>query len=350
VENRPEIAARLAAAIRGLWTVHGHLNEGSRQASKILTSGAEMTDEVRWKILTAYGNMSQFRGILDKAQELYGESLTVARRSGDQAQISQSLRGLGAVGYMRDHLGAAREFISEALEISQNAGDRFGIAASLGRLGDIAYCEGNFKESHDYSKDALEIFRDLGYQEGICSKLSTVGAAAFALADYREAHKSFEEALTIALNLDEKINIRHIMSGFAGLATQSGDFLRAARLDGVAEGLGASVEYAIEPAEKQFRDAYLAKLKPALSKSLFDKEFAMGRAMSANEAKKLVMDEDTIALSPINGKSDVVDLAADTQTISVSSPLPRTVYGNRFLLTALLLLLLLIAFGLWRFL
>jgi len=350
VENRPEIAARLAAAIRGLWTVHGHLNEGSRQASKILTSGAEMTDEVRWKILTAYGNMSQFRGILDKAQELYGESLTVARRSGDQAQISQSLRGLGAVGYMRDHLGAAREFISEALEISQNAGDRFGIAASLGRLGDIAYCEGNFKESHDYSKDALEIFRDLGYQEGICSKLSTVGAAAFALGDYREAHKSFEEALTIALNLDEKINIRHIMSGFAGLATQSGDFLRAARLDGVAEGLGASVEYAIEPAEKQFRDAYLAKLKPALSKSLFDKEFAMGRAMSANEAKKLVMDEDTIALSPINGKSDVVDLAADTQTISVSSPLPRTVYGNRFLLTALLLLLLLIAFGLWRFL
>lgn len=349
VENKPEIAARLGAAIRNLWTVHGHLNEGSRLASKILSTGAEMTDGIRWQILTAYGNMSQFRGILDKAQELYGESLTIARKSGDQAQISQSLRGLGAVAYMRNDHPAARGYIDEALEISRNAEDRFGIAASLGRLGDIAYCEGNFKESQDYSKDALEIFRDLGYQEGICSKLSTVGAAAYALGDYPEAHKSFEEALTIALNLDEKINIRHIMSGFAGLATQRGDFLRAARLDGVAEGLGASIEYAIEPAESQFRDAYLAKLKPALSKSLFDKEFAIGRAMTMTDAKKLVLDKKEITVSFDNGKSDVPHSSSEAQRFSDDISSPRTIYGNPILWIALSLLLILIAYGLWRF-
>jgi len=346
VENRPEIAARIAAAIRSLWTVHGHLNEGSRLASKILSSGAEMTDEVRWKILTANGNMSQFRGILDKAQELYDESLVVARGSGDQAQISQSLRGLGAVAYMRDDFRSARQFISEALEISRADDDQFGIAASLGRLGDIAYCDGNYQESFTYSQDALEIFRNLGYQEGICSKLSTLGAAAFALGDIDVARTSFEEGFKIALSLDEKINIRHIMSGFAGLATQSGDFLRAARLDGVAEGLGASVEYAIEPAECQFRDAYLAKLKPALSKSLFDKEFAIGRAMSINDAKKLVLDESGLGTGTT--KQEIAPLTSQVDTRK-ERPFRIDKKKALIILAALLLLFAVSGFAYWMF-
>ena len=349
VENRLEIAARLAAAIRSLWTVHGHLNEGSRLSAKILSSGGEMSDNVRWKILTAYGNMSQFRGILGKAQALYGEGLTVARRGGDQAQISQSLRGLGAIAYLQDDLVSARKFINEALDISRSSNDRFGIAAALGRLGDITYCEGNYLESRDYSIEALGIFRDLGYSEGICSKLSTLGAAAFSLGDYETAQTSFEEAIKVALSLDEKINIRHIMSGFAGLATQRGDFTRAARLDGVAEGLGASIEYAIEPAESRFRDAYLAKLKSALSKSLFDKEFAIGREMSINEAKKLVLSEGEIAFNPVEDEAKITNQTAETQAVSASGPLLRTIYRNPFLLAALMLLLLLVALGLWRF-
>ncbi|HTK38869.1 MAG TPA: NB-ARC domain-containing protein, partial [Pyrinomonadaceae bacterium] len=317
VENKPEIAAQLAAAIRSLWTVHGHLNEGSRLSAKILSSGGEMSDNVRWKILTAYGNMSQFRGNLAKAQVLYGEGLTVARRGSNQAQISQSLRGLGAVAYLQDDLVSARKFINEALDISRSSNDRFGISASLGRLGDITYCEGNYRESRDYSVEALDIFRDLGYPEGICSKLSTLGAAAFALGDYETAQTSFEEALKVALSLDEKINIRHIMSGFAGLATQREDFTRAARLDGVAEGLGASIEYAIEPAESRFRNAYLVKLKSALSRSLFEKEYTAGRSMSLDEAKTLALDA---------GKSG--DGRSDTQVSASEKPLSIDVETN----------------------
>ncbi len=61
------------------------------------------------EILTVYGNLSQFQGDLEKAEEVYDESLAVSTRSGDKLQISQSLRGLSALAYMKSEFAAARD-------------------------------------------------------------------------------------------------------------------------------------------------------------------------------------------------------------------------------------------------
>lgn len=53
IESVPEIAARLAAAIRHLWTIHGHLHEGRRWSAEVLTREIDMPDTTRWEILTS---------------------------------------------------------------------------------------------------------------------------------------------------------------------------------------------------------------------------------------------------------------------------------------------------------
>lgn len=288
LENMPANAARLAAAIRHLWSIHGHLHEGRRLSAEILSRDIDMPDITRWEILTGYGNLSQFLGDSVKADELYAESLTVSTRSDDKKRMSQSLRGIAAIAYMRGDFPSAREFIEKAVALSRETDDEFGLAASLGRLGDIATAEADHAAARELTGESLRIFRKLGYKEGISAKLNNLGANVFALGDYDQARTYFDEALTVAIELGEKINTRLIFDGFAALACQNGEFLNAARFAGVAESLGASIGYAREPAESLFRDAYLDKVHAALSDAEFDSEYNAGLKMRLEEATDLL--------------------------------------------------------------
>ena len=89
------------------------------------------------------------------------------------------------------------------------------------------------------------------------------------------------------MELGEKINTRLIFDGFAALAAETGDFVRAAQLSGAAESLGATIGYTIEPAEQIFRDAYQGKLRSALSREEFEINHEIGRNLSTEEAREL---------------------------------------------------------------
>jgi non-specific serine/threonine protein kinase len=287
LEHDPPIAARLGAAIRHLWIIHGHLNEGRRWADEILGREIEMSPDVRWKLVTGSGNMAQFQGDVERARTLYSQGLAISRESGNRAQIAQSLRGLGALAYMDGDFAAAREMIEEAIVISRDAGDKFGLGASLARFGDIAAADGDFETALALSGQALAIFRELGYTEGISAKLNNLGATAFLMGEHEDARAYFDEALATALSLGEKINTRLIFDGYAALATQAGDYVRAAKLSGVAETLGASIGYAVEPAEQLFRDLYIGKLRAAMNDEEFSAARESGRELTLEQATTL---------------------------------------------------------------
>jgi len=295
LENVPELAARLAAAIRSLWTTHGHLHEGRSWSAQVLSRNQDMPDAIRWEILTVYGNLSQFQGDLEQAQVSYEESLAVSTRSGDKLQKSQSLRGLAALAYMRGDFELAKSLIGQALELSREANDEFGLAASYARLADIANAEDDFETARDLSAKALAIYRKLDYKEGISAKLNNLGVAVFALGDYEEARKCFDEALTTAVELGEKINTRLIFDGFGALAAERGEFNKAAQLSGVAETLGASIGYAREPAERRFRDSYLEKIKAALGDDAYNAAYREGLKLSLEDAAQLAHETEGVS-------------------------------------------------------
>ena len=288
LEKDPLIAARLIAAVRQFWLTRGYFSEGLRWAEAVLAKGAEMPPEIRWKILTLCGNINQFQGERLKASEYYQQGLADARLSGNQAVIAQSLRGLSAMSYIDLDLERAREFASEAIEISRASADEFGLAAALARLGDISSIERDFEAAAELTTESLDIFRRLGYLEGISAKLYNLGAVVFLAGDHELARKHFLEAFDVARDLGEKINTRLIFDGFAALAAEDGNFALAAKLSGVAQSLGATIGYAIEPAERLFRDAYIEKVTSQLTDDEFDAEYRLGQKLSIAEAFKLV--------------------------------------------------------------
>ena len=287
IENEPDTAARLAAAIRHFWLIRGHLSEALVWAEEILSSKREMPSEIKWKLLTLCGNVTQFQGDIKKAHTFYDEALTAARQTGDPKHIAQSLRGVGALAYLQYDFISARELINEAIRLSRSVSDDFGLAAALARLGDISNVEGDTATARSLTAESLGIFRRIGYSEGISAKLYNLGAIVFLDGDHELARQHFEEAHAAAMELGEKINTRLIFDGFAALAAEAGDHVRAAKLSGAAESLGATIGYTIEPAEQIFRDAYLGKLKAAMSREDFESYHQIGRNLSTEEAREL---------------------------------------------------------------
>jgi len=298
IENDPQIAARLVAAIRQFWLTRGHLSEGLNWAREVLASSNKIPPETHWKILTVCGNMSQFRGDITASREFYTRALTAANNTGNKKYIAQSLRGVGALAYIQYDLDTADELINEAIAISRSIGDDFGLAAALARLGDISSIRGQTAAAREMTSESLSIFRRLGYLEGISAKLYNLGAIVFLDGDHKLAQQYFEEAHTAALDLGEKINTRLIFDGFAALAAESRDYVGAARLSGVAESLGATIGYTIEPAEQLFRNTYMNILKAAIPASEFDAEHEIGKRLSIEEARQLISSKFTDPGSP----------------------------------------------------
>jgi non-specific serine/threonine protein kinase len=319
IKEEPQIAARLAAAIRHFWLTRGYLREGMGWAQEILDKECDMTPETRWKLLTICGNISQFQGDIQKAHKFYEEGLAAARRSGDQKYIAQSLRGLGALAYIKYDLPTARKLIDEALAISRSEGDNFGLAASLGRLGDISNVQGDRCTAKDLTSEALAIFRRLGYAEGVSAKLYNLGAIVFLEGDHEMAQSCFEEAHLTSLELREKINTRLIFDGFAAIAAEKGDYSLAARLSGAAQSIDTTIGYAIEPAEQIFRDSYLGKLRAAMTEEEFEAESAIGRKLTMEQMRKLVQPGPRVE-SNIKGSNSGSGVPLHT-TSSVSTPM-----------------------------
>jgi hypothetical protein len=89
----------------------------------------------------------------------------------------------------------------------------------------------------------------------------------------------------------DKIAISYALDGFGALAVRRGESALAAMLAGAAEHLRESIKYNIEPAERRFRDAYLASLRVALSEGTFSTAYGKGRKLKLDEAVALALGE-----------------------------------------------------------
>jgi len=339
MEHDPNVAARLVAAIRQFWLTRGYLSEGLSWASEVLEVADKVPAETLWKVLTVCGNMSQFRGDIPRSREFYTRALNAARETGNKKYIAQSLRGVGALAYIEYDVETATKVIREAVDISRGIGDDFGLAAALARLGDISSIQANTAAARGYTSESLSIFRRLGYLEGISAKLYNLGAIVFLDGDHELAQQYFEEAYDAALELGEKINTRLIFDGFAALATEAGDHARAARFSGVADSLGTTIGYTIEPAEQLIRDAYLGKLRAAMTVAEFEAEHEAGKRLTIDEARELISNKST--QSNRTSKANVVSGAADDRSV-IDRKLALVVLG--IIVTALILIFVFVRF------
>lgn len=90
--------------------------------------------------------------------KLYGESLEIEKRPGNQSGVALSLHGSAALAVIEGELGEARRLFNESLEITNGLGDKSDLALIFYNLGVLEEKEGNKAEVARLFREVLSIF------------------------------------------------------------------------------------------------------------------------------------------------------------------------------------------------
>jgi predicted ATPase/DNA-binding CsgD family transcriptional regulator len=288
-----ESASRLAAALCWFWFAHGHLSEGRNWIATILDQAEGVPAQVRARLLAGAGRIANNQADYAGATRLLQEGLEIYRGLGDEQGVAANLNILGTVAIYSGEYAQAKAYYEESLGIFRKLEDRVGVSKCLANLGTVAFYSGDYAGARLFYNESLEAQRELGDMWGLAASLVNLGATALNQRDYMEAARCYKESLPLLYGLGDRASIAECLEGLAAAigAWKGGQPERAARLFGAADALREAVG---APRSMASRPEYERNLKTARSlihEVAFGEAWALGRAMSLEEALALAAEQ-----------------------------------------------------------
>lgn len=281
-EDRTDEALRLASALYRFWITKQRFEEGAAWFDQVLAApGGD--DRLRGKASLNAGFMPFWLGDDERAASLFGRALEIGRQLADQPMISQALSGLARVA-LRTDVAEGRRLAHEALTVSEGADDEAGRSNALHLLGVGAQIAGDLVEARDWMTRRLALVRSMGNEFLVASESSNLSMVERQLGNLDKAEALARETLQIGERIGDEFTKPFAISGLAAIATERGDFDRAATLVGAAEAMMEAQNMAWPPDERPHYERLLADLPTAMGSDGFDRARDRGRSMSANEA------------------------------------------------------------------
>ena len=183
VRQAGELVIQLAEALRrfGLYPLLREL------CTTTLRGIRESDERLAAQTLNELGMIAYLQGDYPEARQLYGQSLEIFERLGDQSGRANSLHQLGMVAQQQGDYAEARQLYGQSLEIKERLGDQSGRANFLHQLGTIAQQQGDYAEMRQLYGQCLEIFERLGDQRGRASSLRQLGVFVYEQGDFEQA-------------------------------------------------------------------------------------------------------------------------------------------------------------------
>ncbi len=321
-----QTAARLTGALGWFWRLHGHLNEGRRWLTIVLSKECGIGDDasrLRAGALNAAGmlaerqhdyapaeqalqeSVARYRALGDdqgmadalnnlghvvwdrsdnaRAHPLFQESLSLRRTLGDERGVASSLNNLARVHRYQGDVEAATALYEQSVALWKRVGEPWGIATVLGNLGLEMGERGDYQRALSLHQESLALRRELGDKMGVSWSLTNVASIDTRLGNYERAVTLFEESLQLARQLGDKATVTDIVEGLAEVAQAREEMGRAARLFGGVAVLRAAVGDPLSPAERARYNRNVAVLRAALGEDRFTMLWREGQAMTLEE-------------------------------------------------------------------
>lgn len=279
--GRTDEALRLANALYRFWITKQRFDEGAAWFDRVLATRCGEAS------LSA-GFMPFWLGDDERAAALFGRALEIGRELADPAMISQALGGLARVA-LRTDVAEGRRLAHEALTVSETAGDEPGRSNALHLLGVGAQIAGDLLEARDWMTLRLALVRSMGNEFLVASEASNLSMVERQLGNLDDAEALAREALETGERIGDQFTKPFAISGLAAIATERGEFERAATLVGAAETIMEGQNMAWPPDERPHYERLLADLPTAMGQNGFDRARDRGRSMSPVEAVEFAL-------------------------------------------------------------
>ena len=289
--GRTDEALRLTTAMYRVFILKRRFEDGDRVFARVLASGAG-DDRLRARAYHYAGFMPFWMGDDDRAGALFGQSLELARRIDDAQTMSLALGGLARVA-LRTDVPEGRRLAHEALDVSTAADDEAGRSNALHLLGVGAQIAGDLTEAKKWMTERLALVRSQGNDFLTASEAANLSMVERQLGNLDVAEDLEREALTVGARIGDEFTKPFAVIGLAAIATERGQFERAATLLGAVETMMEAQHMEWPPDERPHYEKMLADLPRAMGGAEFERARSAGQSMSAADAVAMALGTDS---------------------------------------------------------
>jgi predicted ATPase/DNA-binding CsgD family transcriptional regulator len=320
-----EIGLRIAAALRWVWEIRGHLEEGVTWFNKLFPLSRDASPEVRAKALHRASELAGQLASEPRATRWVQEALHLARSTHDRWNLAWSL---SSSAYFTKHDPTqAMAMLEESLALFRELQDALGLSHTLRRLAGCAIDHQQYAYAVSLLEQALLTDRQAGDKHAVAWDLCFMGVALWihqhhpkqVIPLYQESIALFEEIRDVrgrahplvmlaeversrgnlarslalfqeTLLLERTLGIRaHIalfaLAGIGSLAARGGQPDRAARWLGTVQAALASGAHntRLSPLLDVF-ETTVAAVRAHLDEEAFHAAWAAGKTMSLEQA------------------------------------------------------------------
>ena len=224
------------------------------------------------------------RGQLERAMDLFGESLALSSEAGDRRGFAHSLFRLGMGSREQGDYGRATERLEEALALCRESGDPALAASILTHLGYTFLLKDDLDRATAFLEDAAAMLREQGHRVYLALSLAYLGWAALLRGNSRRARALHSESLELRREVGDKPAAAESLGALACVAEVQGEARLSGRLFGAAVALREEIGMQQDPSDHALQEPYLAAARSRLDGASWEAAFAEGRAMSFESA------------------------------------------------------------------
>jgi hypothetical protein len=213
------------------------------------------------------------------------EAVERAGRLGDDVLLGESL----AVYLMCDAVidpAHAGPLYTEAIACTQRSGDHLYASFLANNASMLALQAGDIPAARAYMHQAAQAFHAIGEEEDP-RLLVNLGLVLRQDHDPHAARSSFEAGLRMSRRTGDRFTIAYASLGLACLAADTGDWHRAAMLHGIAQAFLDRTGQPWHQPEARYRQDSLDQVRDHLGHEQFERAYASGIALKADEALDL---------------------------------------------------------------
>jgi len=260
----PEVALRLASALRIFWEIRGHFSEGGRWLDEALEAGADAPPAILAKALAVSGTIAFRRGDLDLSRERFEGALELWRGLDDATGIAKALSDLGTVAAAVDDLELAGELFAESARRFRELDEPSRLAIVLANVGHISHQQGDYAHSIEVTEEAVAIQQRLGHKHSEAISLYNLGSSYLSAGELDRAQRRLVECVAVTFELGFKEVMAYALAAIVRMSLQDGEPERAGYLAGVGDRLLSDAGVSLQPREQELFDEAKASAETEL--------------------------------------------------------------------------------------
>jgi tetratricopeptide (TPR) repeat protein len=264
LDEEPELALRLASALRIFWEVRGHFAEGGRWLDEALERATDADPLLLLKAISVSGGIAFRHGDLDGTEERFETQLRLARELGDAFWIARGLSDVGTVAAARDDLESASTLLEESAALFRELDEPHRLGIVLSNLGHIAAQRGDHAHAIEVTEEALSL--ESGSQSNAAISLYNLGSYCLKCGDLERSREWLERCVALTFELGFKEVMAYALASYVRICLLEGDAVRAAHLAGIADRQLADAGILLQPGEQ----ALFEEAKTAVADQLGD--------------------------------------------------------------------------------